>query len=235
MSIRSAKTILTHPDSQKKPGPKTLFARKTSGKRVPRGGAKWRKQWHTLAQTCHGATLPPMLDVGLIRWTARRLGRSIAGLEDGDILGEGAIGLLQAERTFDPSLGAWSTFAVTAVRRRLLRAARRARAPVTIPVRFWEGAERGPAEDAASMPGVDVTNVPYAAAGGPDGTIDDALALGWVRSQLGSLPPRVAQVIAARLDGATLEDIGAELGVSREWARQLEAEGIRVLRKRAAS
>lgn len=52
-----------------------------------------------------------------------------------------------------------------------------------------------------------------------------------VRRALKRLKPRLGRVLWARAQGKTLETIGAKLGISRERARQLEAEGLQVLRR----
>jgi RNA polymerase primary sigma factor len=59
------------------------------------------------------------------------------------------------------------------------------------------------------------------------------------RTVLGALTPREAQVIGLRFgllgqDSATLEQIGNELGVTRERVRQIEAKALRKLRSRAS-
>ena len=48
-----------------------------------------------------------------------------------------------------------------------------------------------------------------------------------------ALPARYRHVITARMDGATLEEVGQEIGVNRERIRQMEAKGIRLMKTRA--
>lgn len=60
------------------------------------------------------------------------------------------------------------------------------------------------------------------------------------RTMLEALSPREAQVIGLRFgllgqDTATLEQIGDQLGVTRERIRQIEAKALRKLRSRASS
>ena len=55
---------------------------------------------------------------------------------------------------------------------------------------------------------------------------------------LAHLPPRLRELLVLRfgLDGRpplTLEEVGAEIGVTRERVRQLEARALRELRARA--
>jgi len=53
-----------------------------------------------------------------------------------------------------------------------------------------------------------------------------------VRAALGELEAREKTVFLQRLGGRTLEEVGKELGISRERVRQLEARAIRRLRWR---
>ena len=48
-----------------------------------------------------------------------------------------------------------------------------------------------------------------------------------------ALPDRYRRVITARMDGATLEEVGQEIGVNRERIRQIEAKSIRLMKTRA--
>jgi DNA-binding CsgD family transcriptional regulator len=53
-----------------------------------------------------------------------------------------------------------------------------------------------------------------------------------VRAALGELEAREKTVFLQRLGGRTLEEVGKELGISRERVRQIEAQAIRRLRWR---
>ena len=48
-----------------------------------------------------------------------------------------------------------------------------------------------------------------------------------------ALPDRYRRVITARMEGATLEEVGEEMGVNRERIRQIEAKGIRIMKGQA--
>ena len=51
-----------------------------------------------------------------------------------------------------------------------------------------------------------------------------------VRRAIAALPETLRFVVEQRLDGLTLEEIGAKLGRSRERARQIERDALRALR-----
>jgi RNA polymerase primary sigma factor len=70
---------------------------------------------------------------------------------------------------------------------------------------------------------------------GPDAETSDRLRSTELASALDRLNPRLRQVLAQRfgLDGAapqTLEEVGAQLGITRERVRQLESRALRELR-----
>lgn len=49
---------------------------------------------------------------------------------------------------------------------------------------------------------------------------------------ISTLDPRQQRIIQLRLSGLTLKQIGAELNISEEYARHLEAKALRMLRQR---
>ncbi|MDQ6437037.1 RNA polymerase factor sigma-32 [Mesorhizobium sp. LHD-90] len=64
-------------------------------------------------------------------------------------------------------------------------------------------------------------------------TIDVERRSGWLRKALGVLTERERQIIAKRRlqdDGATLESLGASLGISKERVRQIESRALEKLR-----
>jgi RNA polymerase primary sigma factor len=72
----------------------------------------------------------------------------------------------------------------------------------------------------------------------PEGTTADRMRARELAKALASLNPRMRHVIARRfgLDGAapqTLEQVGTELGITRERVRQLESRALRELRTQA--
>jgi RNA polymerase sigma-32 factor len=65
------------------------------------------------------------------------------------------------------------------------------------------------------------------------GTHDGATRSRWLAEALGELSPRERVIIAQRRlrdEGATLEELGRELGVSKERVRQLEHRALLKLR-----
>ena len=59
----------------------------------------------------------------------------------------------------------------------------------------------------------------------------------WIEDALDQLPEREARIIRARLlldETLTLEELGQELGVSKERVRQLEARALSKLRRNLA-
>lgn len=51
-----------------------------------------------------------------------------------------------------------------------------------------------------------------------------------IQEVLKTIPPREAEVVYRRAEGATLEEIASESGVTKERIRQIEAKGLRRLR-----
>ena len=51
---------------------------------------------------------------------------------------------------------------------------------------------------------------------------------------IATLDPRSASILRRRFAGERLEDVGADLGLTRERVREIEADAVRVLRWRVA-
>lgn len=74
---------------------------------------------------------------------------------------------------------------------------------------------------------------------GDEGRLDETLAeqqrraaLGEALARLGRRRPRLAWIVRRRFTGATLEELGRELGLSRGRVGQLEQQGLAWLRRR---
>ena len=53
-----------------------------------------------------------------------------------------------------------------------------------------------------------------------------------MRNILSTLPTKTQEVLASRMEGKTLAEIGKEIGVTRERVRQIEARGIQLARRK---
>jgi RNA polymerase sigma-32 factor len=65
-------------------------------------------------------------------------------------------------------------------------------------------------------------------------SIDDERRSAWLRSALTTLNPRELRIIRERRlaeEGATLESLGSELGISKERVRQIESRALEKLRQ----
>lgn len=179
-------------------------------------------------------------NMGLVYRHARRRDRPELGREVEDAIQDGVMGLMHAIRRFDLSRGLrLSTYADTWIRQRIGCAERDTGSLVRVAAAAHQ---KGVRTWAASL------DAP-AMAGEPDGpTVGDRLADtrpspedavlateegGRLESVLSGLSPRLALVLRRRAKGLSLEAVGAELGVSKERARQLEAEALAAA-KRAA-
>ncbi|SMC88594.1 RNA polymerase factor sigma-32 [Rhizobium sp. RU36D] len=66
------------------------------------------------------------------------------------------------------------------------------------------------------------------------GIIDGERRLKWLNSAMGRLNPRESRIIKARRlseNGATLEELGTELGISKERVRQIESRAMEKLKE----
>ncbi len=149
----------------------------------------------------------------LVAWVVKQHFPHVLGTDAyDDVLQEGAVALLRAAEYFDPSRGVkFSTYATRAIWGQVARFLQaEGRRPMTLPF----GPESEPA-DGRPGPGEGV----------------DADLPGRVEAALARLPERHRHVIQARFwGGKTLAEAGAELRVTRERARQLEALGLAELR-----
>lgn len=170
------------------------------------------------------------------RWAERR-----GGIELDDLLQAGRIGLMRAAETHDPSKGAFSTHAVHWIRSYVGRFVADTARTVRVPVYFQQKATRAgrPLQRERSLDAPVVANDngaptwlemlaydggPYSA---PDSTVDRDRLL----AAVDALPPRERKVLLQRFWGDhTLAEVGAELDLSRERVRQIEAQALVALR-----
>ena len=162
---------------------------------------------------------------GLIHAVIHRHGSGVLTYEEA--LQAGRIGLWRALLRYDPARGtAFSTYAWVAIRRAIWRAARQ----VTRGSR-WQAAPGFPDSllHEAADPTADVVTL-----------VEQRELREALRDLVQQLPPRQRWVIVARfgLDGQpprSRPQIGALLGCSKEWIRQLELAALAWLRQPAHS
>jgi RNA polymerase primary sigma factor len=172
---------------------------------------------------------------GWIIKQARKLAMQHSNVELDDLLQEGRLGALTAARKFDASRGfKFLSFASHWIKQHMDRFVKNHSKNVRVPVhRFWEHKTYETSMDApvgedgdatfGDLMGVDesVTH---------DADTDDRAEL--LQAALAKLPERERGVLHARFfEDKTLVEIGEQLGVSRERARQIEFNALKTLRK----
>jgi RNA polymerase sigma factor (sigma-70 family) len=184
-----------------------------------------------------------MHNLRLVVWLARQWrGR---GLELADLVQEGTIGLMTAARRYEPHRGnRFTTFAywwvLQGITRALFNGCNLIRWPVYKAPELLKAARENRREGltAGEQPPVRMPIPLFMPSTYEDDPFGSALmqeTSAAVREVLSNLTPRQQRVIAGRLgfgddDEETLEQIGANFGVTRERIRQIEAKGLRRLR-----
>ena len=164
--------------------------------------------------------LDPAAHIGLVRYL---VARRYTGEARADLISEGLLAIVKVADRYDPARGTPATFLEPHIDGAVLRelARRRRRQEVSLTTEDPDGTERA-REIAVEDP------EPARADARRD-----------VERILAQLPAREALLLRVRfgLDGeepATLEEVGAVLGVSRERARQIEAGALRRARRNIA-
>jgi len=181
------------------------------------------------------------------------MARRVKSLPLEDAVQEAAIGLMTGARKFDPERGAaFSTYARYWVAEALQRAAIRA-LPVHVPLQAakesharYKQSNSYTQNDNRSAQEFSSAHVFSVSIEREDGTpidglpvcedqeaIDQKMDAMRIFDMLGSLPYRQRKAIATYYleDGATLESIGKEMGISREAVRQCIQRGIASIRQ----
>lgn len=148
--------------------------------------------------------------MGLVGFAlGRLLAKKPPHVELDEMHSAGLDGLWRAARLWDPSIAKFSTYAVTAIHRGILRTFKQSRrAPMQ---HLRDDAELVIAGRAPTENDIEI----------------EALM-----QMVEALPERLRQVISMRyIEGRTLQDIGAAFNVTRERVRQIEAKALEVLRE----
>ena len=190
-------------------------------------------------------TIDPTEHIPLVRWWAARYCRRDQDMDD--MVQAGTIGLLRAAERFDAARGvAFCTYASIAIRRELLRWAKRVHPAVRVP-EAWTF-DRHPRVASLNRQvfddGTELGDLlPDNAEGEPGADLDAADLRQRLHAALGNLPRRDADVLRWRYgirdDGTpgypmTLEEVARLLRVTRERVRQLQVRAESRLRRRLA-
>lgn len=169
---------------------------------------------------------------GLMLAVARR---HAPRLDLDDVLSAGALAVLDALPTWDPALGSWTNHLWWKLRSRIVREHAAQRSVVRVPQSAWRNGARPPTVDplhevsqGERAEGLVDPVVP------PDPVVAAEERAG-LAAALAALPPRDADVVRRRwglggAEPATLEAIGADVGISRERVRQIERQSLDRLR-----
>lgn len=179
--------------------------------------------------------------VGLAGRLRREL--SLPGELD-DLIAFGFGGLLEAQRRYDPSRGVrFSTFAYHRVRGAMLDGVR---SMAAMPRRAHErsrvegepmltaipsSTDKAFARISASL--TSAAPIPHASAEeSPESTLLQGESIQRMLEALGALPDRQRALLRGHyFEGRQLDELAAELGISRSWASRLHVQALRVLRE----
>jgi RNA polymerase primary sigma factor len=168
------------------------------------------------------------------------------GVALADLINEGNVGLMRAAMRFDESRGVkFISYAVWWVRQAIVQALSEFSSPVRIPANRFGTAPiaRGYLSlDTNGRPSDDgklLDILPDESSPAPDEEVTTNSLSATIDEALSRLSPREALVIRRYFgfdgrEGITLEEIGVELGVTRERVRQIKERALLRLRKDAA-
>lgn len=179
---------------------------------------------------CTDDTEKARLIAGIDLWIMKQANvyAKINGVDADDLIQVGRIHAWRAAELYDPTFGVrFLSYAARGIGQRMYHAAICMRNPVHVPrgqlqtTRILRVALDGPAgPDPDSRPLMEAIPCPHS--GKTEGAVERHALL---ETAMQKLPGRLRRVIVMRFyEDRSLEEIGTELGVSRERARQLERE-----------
>lgn len=153
----------------------------------------------------------------------------------------GVLGLMKAVLTVDAEKGALSTHADGWIRQKIGKARiddRTVHVPAGMywAVRSGRDAKFSEKAAAAMADPLRLSNEGTSASrlaiddAGPEAEVDAADEADWLRRVIAGIPGSRGEVLLARLDGATFEEIGERAGRSHVWARKQHERGVAKLR-----
>lgn len=181
--------------------------------------------------------------LGLVRQIARAYSRACRHLAYDDLFNEGVIGLMRALEKFDPARGhRFSTYAAYWIRQGCARAIANQERTVRLPVWRLSANNAAGVSNAQHIVSLDApigdtadgvrTGHDIHAAPEADEPDFEPSEVAAVHTAVDELPDRERRVVRARLRGRTFRDVGSEIGVSRERARQVERDAHAAVRRR---
>jgi RNA polymerase sigma factor (sigma-70 family) len=170
------------------------------------------------------------------------------GLDLDELMSLASWGAIDAAEHVEPDKGRLTTTAAWHVRKRIMYALRTETTVVRLPPGALESPGTAPAAIRV-LSGIYSIDAPLGGGSGPESTIAGILPAppcdpaeialeheeqarvdaqrAELRAAIGKLPERDGQIMAARLRGVTLEEIGRLFGLTRERIRQIQSQALR--------
>lgn len=145
-------------------------------------------------------------------------------VEEADFLAESYLGLCLAAEQWNPTRGAFTTYAYRVIRNRLLHMLRQARK--TLPARFQFVSLDAPLDDDDECVLLDVLHSPLPR---PEETLVRTELTLAVREAVADLPAPERRFVEGRLSGRSVAAVAAELGCRRSGVAALERIALRQL------